>query len=58
MKLNAPSQTFWLIAVVLGVVGILGKLAIIPAAIIAGNAFWLVTIGFAILALTTMFKGA
>jgi len=58
MKLNAPNQTFWLVAVVLGVLGILGKLAIIPAAIITGNAFWLVAIGFAILALTTMFKGA
>jgi hypothetical protein len=58
MKLSAPKQSFWLVAVVLGVLGILGKLAIIPAAVITGNAFWLVTIGFAILALTTMFKGA
>lgn len=58
MKLNAPNQTFWLIAVVLGVLGILGKMAVISAAVITGNAFWLVTIGFAILALTTMFKGA
>ncbi len=58
MKLNAPNQTFWLVAVVLGVLGILGKLAIIPAAIITGNAFWLVAGGFAILALTTMIKGA
>lgn len=58
MKLNAPNQTFWLVAVVLGVLGILGQLAIIPAAIITGNAFWLVAIGFAILALTTMIKGA
>jgi len=58
MKLNAPNQTFWLVAVVLGVLGILGGLKIIPATIIADNAFWLVTGGFAILALTTMFKGA
>jgi len=58
MKLNAPNQTFWLVAVVLGVLGILGQLAIIPAAIITGNAFWLVAIGFGILALTTMIKGA
>ncbi|MDZ7359348.1 MAG: hypothetical protein ONB46_01300 [candidate division KSB1 bacterium] len=57
MKLNAPNQTLWLVAVVLGVIGILGKLSIIPAAIIAGNAFWLVTAGFAILALTSLFKG-
>ena len=58
MKLNAPNQTFWLVAVVLGVLGILGQFDIIPAAIIKNNAFWLVTIGFAILALTTMIKGA
>lgn len=58
MKLNAPNQTFWLVAVVLGVLGILGQLDIISASIIKLNAFWLVTGGFAILALTTMFKGA
>lgn len=58
MKLNAPNQTFWLVAIVLGVLGILGKMAVIPTAMIADNAFWLVTGGFAILALTTIFKGA
>lgn len=57
MKLNAPNQTIWLVAVVLGVLGILGKMAVISAAVVTGNAFWLVTIGFAILALATMFKG-
>ncbi len=58
MNLSAPHQTFWLIAVVLGVLGIVGKLGIIPVAIVAGNAFWLVAAAFAILALTTLFKGA
>lgn len=58
MKLSAPHQTFWMIAVVLGLLGLLGKLGIIPVAIVAGNAFWLVTAAFAILALTTLFKGA
>jgi len=58
MKLNAPKQTFWLVAVVLGGLGILGQLDIIRAAIITDYAFWLVSGGFAILALTTMFKGA
>jgi len=57
MKLNAPTQTMWLIAVIIGVIGIIGKFGVLTAAV-AGYAFWLVAIAFAILALTTMMKGA
>lgn len=57
MKLNAPNQVLWLIAVALGVIGLLGQLGVISVAVIAGNAFWLVGAGFIILAVTTTFKG-
>lgn len=54
MKLNAPKQITWTIAVVLGVVGLLGQVVPIPQ--IAGHSFWLVTIGFVLLSLGTMLK--
>jgi len=57
MKLNAPNKTLWLIAVILGVVGILGNVGVLTMAVVAGNAFWLVTIAFVMLALTTLMKG-
>jgi len=57
MKLNAPNQVMWLIAVILGVIGILGRVGIVSMAVIGTNAFWLVTAAFVILALTTFFKG-
>lgn len=56
-RMNAPNQTLWLIAVVLGVVGLLGKLSIISAAAVVGNAFWIVFAGFAVLAVATAVKG-
>lgn len=56
-RMNAPNQTLWLIAVVLGVVGLLGKLGIISAAAVVGNAFWIVFAGFALLAVATAVKG-
>lgn len=57
MKLNAPNKTLWLIAVVLGVAGLLGQFGVLTMAVVAGNAFWLVAIAFAMLALTTLMKG-
>jgi hypothetical protein len=57
MKLNAPNKTLWLIAVILGVVGILGNVGVLTMAVVAGNAFWLVTIAFVMLAVTTLMKG-
>jgi len=56
MKLSAPTQNLWAIAVILGVLGVLGKLVLIP--VLSANAFWLVTLGFAVLVLATVFKGA
>jgi hypothetical protein len=55
MKLSAPKRITWWIAVVVGVVGILSSLLSIPA--LVGFAFWLVAIGFALLAIATAVEG-
>ncbi|MDZ7262861.1 MAG: hypothetical protein ONB05_12250 [candidate division KSB1 bacterium] len=57
MKMSAPKVLTWLIAVIVGVVGILLKLGLIKIALISGFAFWLVVIGFGLLVLGTLFKG-
>ena len=57
MKMSAPKFIIWLIAVIIGVVGILIHLGIIAIAGLAGYGFWLVTIGFVLLVIGTLFKG-
>ena len=55
MRLSAPKQiTFW-IAVVIAVLGVLAELATLP--VIGGYGFWLVVIGFVILALGNLLEG-
>jgi hypothetical protein len=54
MKLSAPRQITWLIAVVVGGLGILGNFASVP--VVSPNAFWFVTGGFALLVVATLFK--
>ena len=55
MKLSAPKQITWWIAVVIGVLGILATLVTIP--VLSGFAFWLVVIGFLLLAVATAIEG-
>ncbi len=55
MKLSAPTQPIWIIAVVLGIAGILARLGVIAA--LAPHAFWLVCAAFVMLTLATMLKG-
>ena len=54
MKLSRPKNTTWWIAVVFGVLGILAHLVVIP--VLSGYAFWLVAVGFVLLALATYLK--
>jgi hypothetical protein len=54
MRLNAPKTVTWWIAVLLGILGILGALVDIP--FISEYAFWFVAIAFILLALATYFK--
>ena len=55
MKLTAPKQiTFW-IAVVLGLLGLVGKITTI--AILSPYAFWFAFVAFALLVLGLLVKG-
>jgi len=55
MNLSAPKQlTFWL-ALILGVLGILGTFVTIPFA--TTYAFWLLVVGFVLLALGNLMEG-
>jgi len=55
MKIKSPKNiTFW-IAVVLAVLGLLGFLVTIP--LLTGLAFWLVLVGFILLALGCVLPG-
>jgi len=55
MKTNAPKGVVWFIAVIIGLLGVLGKIVVIP--ILTAYSWWLVLIGFVILALATLIKG-
>ena len=54
MKLTAPKFITWLIAVVLGGLGILAQLFSLGA--LLPYAFWLVVAGFVLLVLATLLK--
>ncbi len=54
MKLSAPKVITWLIAVVLGVLGLVGNLAM--TAPLSTYSFWLVLAGFVLLALATLLR--
>ena len=55
MKLSAPKTVTWWIAVVLGVLGILGTFTSLP--FVSANAFWFVAVAFILLARATYLKG-
>jgi len=56
MNLSAPTQVVFLISLVIAIVGILAGLAIIPSLPI--SAFWIVVVGYAVLAAGCLLKGA
>lgn len=55
LNLSAPKNVTWLIAIVLGVLGLLGSFMTIP--VISGLSLWLLLLGFALLAVATMIDG-
>ena len=55
-RLNAPKQTTWIIALILGIVGILANLASIPV-ITPAIGFWLVVVGWAMLLIGAVASG-
>jgi len=56
MKLSAPMQITWIIALILGVVGILANLTAIPV-ITPAIGFWLVVVGWALLLIASITRG-
>jgi hypothetical protein len=55
MNLSAPSQVFFLIAVALVIIAIIGVLTVIP--FVTKYAFWIAVVGFAVLAAGCLNKG-
>jgi hypothetical protein len=55
MKLSAPKQNVWILAVIIAVLGLIGYF--IPLPILSTYAFWFVTVGFVLLLLGTLLKG-
>ena len=55
LSLNAPKQIVFIIAVVLAVLALLGALISLP--VISAYAFWILLIGFVVLAAGVMMKG-
>jgi len=56
MRLNAPKQTTWIIALILGVLGILANLSSIPV-ITPELGFWLLVAGWALLLIASITRG-
>jgi hypothetical protein len=55
MKLSAPKNITWIIALVLGIIGLIGQLVTIP--VISGLAFWIVLVALVLMLLATFFEG-
>jgi len=56
MKLSAPRQVTWIIALILGIVGILANLTTIPV-VTATIGFWLVVAAWALLLIAAITRG-
>lgn len=55
MRLSAPKQVTFLIAVILAILAVVATLISIPT--ISGFAFWILVIAFVVLAVATMVDG-
>ncbi len=55
MRFNAPTKIAWYIAVILGILGILGTITDIP--LVSEYSFWFVVAGWLLLAIATVAKG-
>ena len=55
MQPSAPKSIVWIIALIVGVLGIVGYFVAIP--FVSAYSFWLILVGFVMLAVGTTFKG-
>lgn len=56
MRLNAPSATMWLVALLVGGLGILMRLRVLSLPGLGVDSFWLVTAGFVLLLIATAMR--
>jgi predicted membrane metal-binding protein len=56
MKLSAPKQVTWIIALVLGVLGIVANLTAIPV-VTATIGFWLLAVAWVLLLIAAITRG-
>lgn len=56
MNLSAPTNLVFIISLVIALVGLIAGLGVIPALPI--SAFWIVVVGYVVLAIGCLFKGA
>jgi hypothetical protein len=56
MKLSAPRQITWIIALILGIVGILAQLTSLPV-ITATIGFWLLAVAWVLLLIAAVTRG-
>jgi hypothetical protein len=52
MQTNAPKQVTWIIALIIGAVGVIASLVSIP--VLSGFAFWVVVLALVILLVATV----
>ena len=57
MRLTPPATVTWIIALVLGVLGILAQQGVFRIAGLGLEPFWLVTIGYLLLLIASLVKG-
>ena len=55
MKLSAPKQLTWWIALILGIVGLIAQLVTIP--VLSGLAFWIVLVALVLMLVATFIPG-
>ena len=55
MKPSAPKSIIWIIALIVGILGIIGHFVDIP--VVTDYNYWLLLVGFVLLAIGTTFKG-
>lgn len=55
MNLSAPTKPVFMIALILGVLAIVGTFIAIP--VVSANAFWMLVVAFVILAAGNLMKG-
>jgi hypothetical protein len=57
MKMSAPKTVTWLIAIIIGGLGILIHQGVVKIAGLSAHSFWLVAIAFVLLAIAALIKG-